>query len=194
MASCWLRAAKTVASKRALTVALAVTLAWPSLSGYPGAGGVAPASVSGGGSGGSGGSPVVEVVLPPAESAAATVVAGDMGAGFGARREAAASRTAFVGPWAQENNARPEGVMAAAVRTPLRVGKKSKVEAVERESPTVALRSLVNTVGANGREIAEEFGGHIHVRGRCSVVGWCVCVGCSSVLPCFSYECKSGGS
>lgn len=172
-AVCWLRTAKRTASKRAITVALAVTLAFPSLNAPRFSGeGVA----AGGGSRSGAGTPAVELVLPSGTAAAeqaTTKVAVEVRqeggervfnaqrGGFGTG-PAAASKEAFVRPWGEEVGVRPKGVVAAAVRAPSRGGKKSRLEPV-KETPTAALRSLVNTVGENGLEIAEEFSGHIQV-------------------------------
>ena len=179
MASGWLRAAKRTASKRALTVALAFVLAFPSLNAprYPGGaiegGGGAPAGGSGGGA------PIVELVLPsessvavqPAERVAETGGAQGLArsssaqrGGFGAGR-AAGSRAAFVGPWGEEaggGSVQQRGVLATAVKAPLRRGAKGASSTV-KETPKEALVSVVTSMGENGREIAEEFGGHIKV-------------------------------
>lgn len=184
MASGWLRAAKRTASKRALTVALAFALAFPSLNAprYPGG------AVEGGGgvpSGAGGGAPTVELVLPSDGSVAvqsAESVAGAGGAqvlarsssaqrgGLGAGRTAG-SRAAFVGPWGEEvggsgggggGGGQQRGVLATAVKAPLRRGAKGASSTV-KETPKEALLSVVTSVGENGREIAEEFGGHIKV-------------------------------
>lgn len=181
MASGWLRAAKRTASKRALTVALAFALAFPSLNAprYPGG------AVEGGGgvpSGAGGGAPTVELVLPSESSVAvqsAEPVAGAGGAqvlarsssaqrgGLGAGR-AAGSRAAFVGPWGEEvgssggGGGQQRGVLATTVKAPMRRAAKGASSTV-KETPKEALLSVATSVGENGREIAEEFGGHIKV-------------------------------
>ena len=173
MASDWLRVAKRTASKRALTVALAFVLAFPSLNAprYPGG------AVEGGGGvpgGGGGGAPNVELVVPSdgsiAVQSAESVAGGAQGlarsssaqrSGFGAGRTAA-SKAAFVGPWGEEAGGGQRGVLATAVKTPLRRGAKGASSTV-KETPKEALMSVATSVGENGREIAEEFGGHIKV-------------------------------
>lgn len=176
MASGWLRAAKRTASKRALTVALAFALAFPSLNAprYPGG-----AVEGAGGVPVGGGAPTVGLVLPSESSVAvqsAESVAGTRGAqnlarsssaqrsGFGAGR-AAGSKAAFVGPWGEEaggGSVQQKGVLATAVKAPLRRGAKGASSTV-KETPKEALVSVVTSMGENGREIAEEFGGHIKV-------------------------------
>lgn len=185
MASCWLRVAKRAASKRALTVALAFVLAFPSLNAHRFSGdGVAGGAGAGSAAIGGADAPAVELVLPSEGAAAerATAVAGPgvaqqrvfgatQGGGIGGTgRSAVSSQAAFVGPWGEQGSAQPNGVVAAAVRAPSRFEKKAKEAESMRESPQVALRSLVSTVGANGREIAEDFGGHIQVRRSASSV------------------------
>lgn len=193
LASCWLRAAKRVASKRALTVALAFTLAFPSLS----APRFLPGGTEGGLAAGGAGSahPAVELVLPFSENAAAaeqSTPASVTGGARGVREQhqqhqggvsggagrTAASRAAFVGPWGKEEGDRggggaqgarsssKGGLSAAAVRAPSRrVGGKKRGKAVENDGTKEALRSMATKAGVNGREIAEDFGGHIQVCG-----------------------------
>lgn len=177
MASGWLQAAKRTASKRALTIALAFALAFPSLNAprYPGGAVEGSGSVPGGG-----GAPTVELVLPSEGSVAVQPegsVAGVDGAQglarsssalrgkFGAGR-AAGSRAAFVGPWGEEGGGGGGGqqgrVLATAVKAPVRRGAKGASSTV-KETPKEALMSVATSVGENGREIAEEFGGHIKV-------------------------------
>lgn len=176
MASGWLRAAKRTASKRALTVALAFALAFPSLNAprYQAAEGLVP------GGGSSSGAPGVELVLPSESSVAVESVGSVVGSGRGqgparsssAQRggfgvgggRATGSRAAFVGPWGGEGNGDgQQRVLATAVKAPpLRRGAKGAPSTV-KETPKEALLSVATSVGENGREIAEEFGGHIKV-------------------------------
>ncbi|CAM9759632.1 unnamed protein product, partial [Ectocarpus sp. 12 AP-2014] len=189
LASCWLRAAKRVASKRALTVALAFTLAFPSLSAPRFSPGGTERGLAAGGAGSA--HPAVELVLPFSENAVAAEQATPASVTGGARgvREqdqqhqggvsggagrTAASRAAFVGPWGKEEGDRggggaqgarsssKGGLSAAAVRAPSRrMGGKKRGKAVENDSTKEALRSMASKAGVNGRAIAEDFGGHI---------------------------------
>ncbi|CAM9624445.1 unnamed protein product, partial [Ectocarpus sp. 13 AM-2016] len=189
LASCWLRAAKRVASKRALTVALAFTLAFPSLSTPRFSPGGTERGLAAGGAGSA--LPAVELVLPFSENAAAaeqatpaSVTGGvrgvreqhqqHQGGVSGGAGRTAASRAAFVGPWGKEEGDRggggaqsarsssKGGLSAAAVRAPSRrVGGKKRGKAVENDSAKEALRSMASKAGVNGREIAEDFLGHI---------------------------------
>lgn len=181
MASRWLRAAKCSASKRALTVALAVTLLFPSLN--------TPRYAEGGGSvapGAGHNAPAVELVLPSESAAAERALpagrGGSASSGEGILRSASAasqqrvgvgggraapSSSAFVRPMGEGSGGsaavQPNGVVATAIKLPFRKSQAKKVEPI-KETPTEALRSLVTTVSENGREIAEEFSGHIKVR------------------------------
>ncbi|CAM9659383.1 unnamed protein product [Ectocarpus fasciculatus] len=189
LASCWLRAAKRAASKRALTVALAFTLAFPSLSAPRLSPGGSDGGLAVGGAGSA--HPAAELVLPFSENAAAAEQATSASVSGGARgvREqhqqhqggvsgvgggrTAASRAAFVGPWGKEEGDRgggapgarsssKGGLSAAAVRAPSkRVGGKKRGKAAENDGTKEALRSMATKAGVNGREIAEDFGGHI---------------------------------
>lgn len=185
VASRWLRAAKRAASKRALTVALAVALAFPSLS-------AAPRYASGGGDfavgGASSAHSAVELVLPSSgndhAAASARAMPASVGGGGGAWAgraqkqqqqprqgggggRTAASRAAFVGPWGEEaaggRSSKGGSAVAAAVRAPSKSGKPSPV----KDNTQDALRSMATKAGVNGREIAQDFGGHIQV--------WCHC-------------------
>ncbi|CBN75106.1 similarity to sodium/hydrogen exchanger and potassium exchanger [Ectocarpus siliculosus] len=188
LASYWLRAARRVASKRALTVALAFTLAFPSLIAPRFSPGGTEGGLAAGGAGSA--HPAVELVLPFSENAAAAEQATPAPATGGARgvREqhqqhqgvvsggagrTGASRAAFVGPWGKEEGDRggdaqgarsssKGGLSAAAVRAPSkRVGGTKRGKAVEKDGTKEALRSMATKAGVNGREIAEDFWGHI---------------------------------
>lgn len=81
-------------------------------------------------------------------------------------RTAAASRAAFVGPWGEEARGAAVGVRsskgavaAAAVRAPSKNAKSAPGEGNTKD----ALRSMATKAGVNGREIAQDFGGHIQV-------------------------------
>ncbi|CAM9991273.1 unnamed protein product [Scytosiphon promiscuus] len=134
VASRWLRSAKRAASKRALTVALAVALVFPSLS--------APAhrSAVGGGDlavGGAGSAhPAVELVLPSSASAAAA--------------EQAAPAWGFAAVRAPSSTSSRK-----------RLGGKSGKSGKVKDGTKDALRSMATKAGDNGREIAADFGGHI---------------------------------
>lgn len=190
MASRWLRSAKRAASKRALTVALAVALVFPSLN--------PPAHRSVGGDfavGGAGSAhQAIELVLPSSQSAVAAEQAapawGVSGAVSGGRT--AASKAAFVAPWGQEEAGRSgvggavggaglspkRELSAAAVRAPSassrkRFGGKNAKSGEVKDGTKDALRTMATKAGDNGREIAADFGGHIQVWWRLS--GCCAC-------------------
>lgn len=192
MASRWLRAAKRAASKRALTVALAVALAFPSINSASFYSSGSGQGVTAAGASSSRVHPAVELVLPSSGNAAAAEratpasVAGGGRVGMGVKQQqqqqqgvssgtasssgrTAASRAAFVGPWGEEagggvRSSKGGGVVAAAVRAPSRVaeGKGGKSGPVT-DTTKDALRSVATKAGVNGREIAKDFGGHIQV-------------------------------
>lgn len=200
VASCWLRVAKRAASKRALTVALAVALAFPSLNAASLYSSGSGQGFAAGGASSSRAHPAVELVLPSSGNAAAAEratpasVAGDGGVGVGGQQRGvnsgtasggasgaggrtAASRAAFVRPWGEEagggvRSSKGAGAVAAAVRAPSRVaGGKGGKSGPVTDTTKDALRSVAAKAGVEGRGIAEDFGGHIKVCCCCCCLG-----------------------
>lgn len=159
----FLRAVKRRSCQKALAVALAVTLAFPSVH--------APARLRSAAVDGGGSVAPVEIVVP----AEGTAESGRSNAG---ERHAAGkagrvhvgvggSRAAFI--------ARPQGDEGVGRRTVVaavtqKKGKRAKKDSA-KDSTGQTLKSLAQSVGDNGKSIAIDFGGHIQVK---SVLG-CSC-------------------
>lgn len=144
-------------SKRALAVALALTLLLPRA--HVQQCSEAPLGRTATGT-------AVELVLPAGDnsemetSSAFECLPGGRGQGL-----TSSSRTAFVGPWRERKGEDSGGnVVATAVRaSSKRPAAELRSDSVVIGSPTEALESVGATVGKSVREIVEEFSGHIQV-------------------------------
>lgn len=156
MAVSWLRAVRRTGSKRALAVALALTLLLPRAH---------VQQCSEAPLGKTATSTAVEVVLPVGDKSeletpsAFASVPGGRGQGL-----TSSSRAAFVGPWRERKGGDSGGKMVA---TAVRASSKRPAAELRSDnvigSPTEALESVGATVGKSAREIVEEFSGHIQV-------------------------------
>lgn len=149
----WLRTIRRTGSKRALAVALALTLLLPTA--HVQQCSEAPLGRTATGT-------AVELVLPAADNSKMETpsvfasVSGGRGEGL-----TSSSRAAFVGPWRERKGGK---MVATAVRaSSKRSAAELRSDDIVIGSPTEALESVGATVGKSAREIVEEFSGHIQV-------------------------------